>query len=171
MWASCLSCSSSQNGRHPPPGLVPVFWYKIRETVMFNFSPNCFYYCMFIRIYICAGIHLSLPELFPKHSHLAKWWHHPLPNQGGSTSSPLVSYWIYTKEQWLLWLNEWTKAGIGVHACNPNTQNEGRKICRLKTSLSYIYIARACLKEYGRNIILGFLRGKMNIADYCTVCD
>lgn len=41
--------------------------------------------------------------------------------------------------------------------------------CRLKTSLSYIYIARACLKEYGRNIILGFLRGKMNIADYCTV--
>lgn len=43
-------------------------------------------------------------------------------------------------------------------------KSEDRKICRLKTSLSYIYIARACLKEYGRNIILGFLRGKMNIA-------
>lgn len=132
MWASCLSCSGSQNGRHPPPGLVPVFWYKIRETVMFSFSPNCFYYCMFIIIYICAGFTCHNQNCVSKDlSHPAEWRHHPSPIKEGLLTLPWNG--IYTRELWLLWLKEWMKAGIGCTPVILTLKKERQKDCRLKT--------------------------------------
>lgn len=54
-----------------------------------------------------------------------------------------------------------------VHACNPNTQNGEAERLQVEDHLSYIYIAKACLKVYGREEY--HLRDKMNITDYCTV--
>lgn len=149
MWSSCLSFSSSQNGRHPPPGLAPVFWFKIRDTVMFKFSLNCFYYCMFIRIYSCTGIHLPLLELFPKTSCFAKWCCRALLNQGVVY---LPSFGMeYTLESCdCLHYKSGLKPGIGVRAWNPNIQKVRQEDCRLKTNLSYRHTARTCLEEYSR---------------------
>lgn len=59
------------------------------------------------------------------------------------------------------------KAGIRVYACNPNTQKGEAGRLQVEDHLSYIYIAKAFLKEYGREKY--HLRDKMNITDYRTV--
>lgn len=125
MWLFCLDFSSSQDDRHSPPSLAPVFWHKIREIqlglIFYSYLLPLWYVHKnlesLFRMSHCVGIYLPLLELFPKTFHVC-----------GILKTDAT---ILTKEWRLLTLPlgmecmlqscDWLKES-GMHACNPSTQ-------------------------------------------------